>query len=215
MATPMPTFRASIPRVTAFPAKPSPPRPKEHAHHLRVACGNGLRTDVWAQFKRRFQIPQIIEFYAATEGNVSLFNFDGKEGAVGRLPWWVAARFPTKIVRFDAERQQPVRDEQGFCIECDVDEPGEVIGKIMKDASRPGQRSECYPSEVETDRKILHDAFKKGDVWFRTGDLMRKDKNGYFYFVDRIADTFRCKGENVSPTALEDADRQFTTTLAT
>src|SRR2546427_147655 len=89
----------------------SPPDPKERAHHLRLACGNGLRPDVWAQFKRRFQIPQIIEFYAATEGNVSLFNFDGKEGAVGRLPWWVAARFPTKIVRFDAERQQPVRDE--------------------------------------------------------------------------------------------------------
>src|SRR6266566_9290384 len=165
----------------------SPPDPKERAHHLRLACGNGLRPDVWPQFKRRFQIPQIIEFYAATEGNVSLFNFDGKEGAVGRLPWWVAARFPTKIVRFDAERQQPVRDEQGFCIECDI----------------------------ETDRKILHDAFKKGDVWFRTGDLMRKDKNGYFYFVDRIGDTFRWKGENVSTTEVEEVVGQFDGILET
>ncbi len=107
----------------------SPPSPKERAHHLRLACGNGLRPDVWPQFKRRFQIPQIIEFYAATEGNVSLFNFDGKPGAVGRLPWWVAARFPIKIVRFDPQSQQPVRDDRGFCIECKVDEPGEVIGK--------------------------------------------------------------------------------------
>jgi fatty-acyl-CoA synthase len=107
------------------------------------------------------------------------------------------------------ERQQPVRDERGFCIECDVDEPGEVIGKIMKDASKPGQRFEGYASEAETDRKILHDVFKKGDVWFRTGDLMRKDKNGYFYFVDRIGDTFRWKGENVSTTEVEEVVGQF------
>src|SRR5882724_4157868 len=183
----------------------SPPHPKERAHRLRLACGNGLRPDVWPEFKRRFRIPQIIEFYAATEGNVSLFNFEGKEGAIGRLPWYIAARFPTRIVRFDVERQQPVRDERGFCIECGTDEPGEVIGKIMKDASRPGQRFEGYASEAETDRKILHDVFKKGDVWFRTGDLMRKDKNNYFYFVDRIGDTFRWKGENVSTTEIEEA----------
>ena len=193
----------------------SPPSPKEREHHLRLACGNGLRPDVWPHFKRRFQIPQIIEFYAATEGNVSLFNFDGKEGAVGRLPWWLAARFPTKIVRFDPESQQPVRDERGFCIECDVDEPGEVIGKIMKDVSRPGQRFEGYANETETNRKIMHDVFKKGDVWFRTGDLMRKDKNGYFYFVDRIGDTFRWKGENVSTTEVEEAVGRFDGVLET
>jgi fatty-acyl-CoA synthase len=187
----------------------SPPNPNERAHRLRLACGNGLRPDVWPEFKKRFRIPQIIEFYAATEGNVSLFNFDGKEGAVGRLPWWIAARFPTKIVRFDVELQQPVRDRRGFCIECAVDEPGEVIGKIMKDASRPGQRFEGYASEAETGKKILRDVFEKGDLWFRTGDLMRKDKNGYFYFIDRIGDTFRWKGENVSTTEVEEALGQF------
>ena len=187
----------------------SPPNPNEQKHHLRLACGNGLRPDVWPQFKRRFQIPQIIEFYAATEGNVSLFNFDGKEGAVGRLPWWLARRFPIKVVRFDPESQQPIRDNRDFCIECQVDEPGEVIGKIIKHASKPGQRFEGYASEVETDRKILHDVFKKGDLWFRTGDLMRKDKNGYFYFIDRVGDTFRWKAENVSTTEVEEAIGRF------
>jgi fatty-acyl-CoA synthase len=187
----------------------SPPHPKERAHRLRLACGNGLRADVWPEFKRRFAIPQIIEFYAATEGNVSLFNFDGKEGAVGRLPWWALARFPTRIVRFDVERQQPVRDERGFCIECGPDEAGEVIGKILKDASKPGQRFEGYANAAESDRKILRDVFAKGDIWFRTGDLMRKDKHGYFYFVDRIGDTFRWKGENVSTTEVEEAVTQF------
>jgi fatty-acyl-CoA synthase len=193
----------------------SPESPNERAHRLRLACGNGLRADVWPEFKRRFQIPKIIEFYAATEGNVTLFNFEGKEGAIGRLPWYLAPRFPIKIVRFDVERQQPQRDDRGFCIECDIDEPGEVIGKILKDASKPGQRFEGYASEADTDKKILRDVFKKGDVWFRTGDLMRKDKNSYFYFVDRIGDTFRWKGENVSTTEIEEAVGHFDGILET
>jgi fatty-acyl-CoA synthase len=106
-------------------------------------------------------------------------------------------------VRFDTERQLPERDERGFCIECAVDEPGEVIGKILSDPSQPGARFEGYASQSETEQKILHDVFAKGDLWFRTGDLMRKDRRGYFYFVDRIGDTFRWKGENVSTTEVE------------
>jgi fatty-acyl-CoA synthase len=193
----------------------APPHPKERAHRLRLACGNGLRPDVWPQFKQRFRIPQIIEFYAATEGNVSLFNFEGKEGAIGRLPWFIAGRFPTRIVRFDVERQQPVRDPAGFCIECDVEEPGEVIGKILKDPSKPGARFEGYANQSDTEKKILRDVFEKGDLWFRTGDLMRKDEDGYFYFIDRIGDTFRWKGENVSTTELEEAIGKFDGILET
>jgi len=187
----------------------SPPHPKERLHKLRLACGNGLRPDVWPEFKQRFHIPQIIEFYAATEGNVTMFNFEGKEGAVGRIPWFLAHRFPTKVVRFDVELQQPVRNQQGFCIECDPGEPGEVIGRILKDSSKPGQRFEGYATQSETEKKILRDVFAKGDVWFRTGDLMRKDAHGYFYFVDRIGDTFRWKGENVSTTEVEEAIGAF------
>ncbi len=187
----------------------SPPHPREREHRLRLACGNGLRPDVWPQFKDRFRIPKIIEFYAATEGNVSLFNFEGRPGAVGRVPWYLAARFPTKVVRFDIERQQPVRDQHGFCVECEVDEPGEVIGRILKDPSRPGARFEGYATAADTDKKILRDVFEKGDVWFRTGDIMRKDKDGYFYFLDRIGDTFRWKGENVSTTEVEEAAGHF------
>lgn len=187
----------------------SPPHPKEREHKLRLACGNGLRPDVWPEFKKRFRIPRIIEFYAATEGNVTIFNFDGKEGAVGRVPWFLEHRFPVKVVRFDVERQQPVRTAEGFCIECDDDEPGEVIGKILRDASKPSARFEGYATKEETEKKILHDVFQKGDVWFRTGDLMRKDARGYFFFVDRIGDTFRWKGENVSTTEVAEAMGTF------
>ena len=112
-------------------------------------------------------------------------------------------------MRFDVEMQQPVRGADGFCIECDDDEPGEVIGKILRDASKPAARFEGYATQAETDKKILRDVFEKGDVWFRTGDLMRKDAHGYFYFVDRIGDTFRWKGENVSTTEVAEAIGTF------
>ena len=177
----------------------SPPHPKERAHRLRLCCGNGLRGDVWAQFQSRFGVA-ILEFYAATEGNVTLFNFEGKPGAVGRLPWFLKHTFPTTIVRFDLEREQPLRNSRGFCEEAAAGETGEAIGRIFDDPSMPAGRFEGYADAAETERKILRGVFEAGDAWFRTGDLMRRDADGYFYFVDRIGDTYRWKGENVSTT---------------
>jgi fatty-acyl-CoA synthase len=174
----------------------APPHPRESAHRLRLACGNGLRADVWEAFQQRFAIPRILEFYAATEGNLSLYNADGKVGAIGRVPSFLAHRFPAAIVRFDTERSEPVRDADGFCIRCAADEPGEALGRIEKD--NPGARFDGYTDGEASEKKILRDVFKPDDAWFRTGDLMRKDAQGYFYFVDRIGDTFRWKGENVS-----------------
>jgi fatty-acyl-CoA synthase len=187
----------------------SPPNPNETKHRLRLACGNGLRPDLWREFQTRFRIPHILEFYGATEGNVNIFNFEGKEGAVGRVPWFVAHRFPIAVVRFDVERQQPVRNAQGFCERCAPSEPGEVIGRIVNDPERPGNRFEGYAAESQNESKILHDVFEKGDAWFRTGDLMRKDAQGYFYFVDRIGDTFRWKGENVSTSEVAEVINSF------
>jgi fatty-acyl-CoA synthase len=187
----------------------SPPSPNETKHRIRLACGNGLRPDLWDEFKTRFRIPRILEFYGATEGNVNMFNFEGKRGAVGRIPWFLAHRFPTEVVRFDVERQQPVRDAEGFCIRCDVSEVGEVIGKILSDPSKPGNRFEGYAAAAQNENKVLRDVFAKGDAWFRTGDLMRKDENGYFYFVDRVGDTFRWKGENVSTSEVAEAINLF------
>jgi fatty-acyl-CoA synthase len=187
----------------------TPPYEKERDHKIRLACGNGLRPDVWADFKRRFEIPHILEFYAATEGNVTIFNFDGKEGAVGRIPWFLSHRFPTRIVKFDIEKEQPVRDTRGFCIECEVNEIGEVVGKILKDSSKPAARFEGYATETETEKKILRNVFEEGDSWFRTGDLMKKDKDGYFFFIDRIGDTYRWKGENVATSEVSETINVF------
>src|SRR5256712_3172767 len=178
----------------------SAPHPHETEHRIRMCCGNGLRPDVWDDFKRRFRIPQILEFYAATEGNVSLFNIEGKPGAIGRIPPFLAHRVPVTLVKFDVENEAPVRNDQGLCIRCAPNEVGEAIGQVLKDPSSFGSRFEGYTSREASEKKILRDVCEPGDAWFRTGDLMRRDEKGYFYFVDRIGDTFRWKGENVSTT---------------
>ncbi|MDX9997274.1 MAG: long-chain-acyl-CoA synthetase [Phenylobacterium sp.] len=172
-----------------------PPQDDEARHKIRLAFGNGLRPDVWRQMRARFRFPQILEFYGATEGNVAMFNFDGKEGAIGRIPKWMKGRFNARLIQFDVEAEQPVRGPDGLCIECGAGQVGECIGRIGDDA-----RSDFtgYVDKAASEKKILRDVFQKGDAWFRTGDLMRQDADGYVYFVDRIGDTFRWKGENVS-----------------
>jgi fatty-acyl-CoA synthase len=183
--------------------------PDETRHRLRLCCGNGMRPDVWNGFKERFRIPQILEFYAATEGNVSLVNVEGRPGAIGRIPPFLAHRFPATLVQYDAEAGTPVRDERGFCVPCALNEVGEAIGCLLKDRSNIGGRFEGYTDAQASDRKVLRDVFEPGDAWFRTGDLMRKDEAGYFYFVDRIGDTFRWKGENVATSEVSEAICRF------
>jgi fatty-acyl-CoA synthase len=178
----------------------SPAHPREADHRIRLCCGNGLRADIWHMFQSRFHIPRILEFYAATEGNFSLYNCEGKPGAIGRIPSFLAHRFPVALVKLDCDAGEPVRDDDGFCIHCSANEAGEAIGEIIDDNAHTGSRFEGYTDEDAADKKILRDVFLAGDAWFRTGDLMRKDERGYYYFVDRIGDTFRWKGENVSTT---------------
>lgn len=175
----------------------SPPHPKERAHKIRTGFGNGLRPDIWEEFLTRFNIPHVCEFYGSTEGNVSFLGFDGKVGAVGRIPSYLEKSVfgHVAFVKFDIVEEQPIRGNDGFCIKALPGEPGEAIGKVG-DESRT--RFEGYNDKAATEKKIMHDVFEKGDMWFRTGDLMSKDKEGYIYFIDRIGDTFRWKGENVS-----------------
>ncbi|WP_342737707.1 long-chain-acyl-CoA synthetase [Bradyrhizobium sp. B117] len=187
----------------------APPSEYENRHRLRLACGNGLRGDIWEDFQARFAIPRILEFYAATEGNFSLFNVEGQPGAIGRIPPLLAHRFPASLVKLDPDSGAPLRNEDGFCIACARGEAGEAIGRIGT-ADEGGGRFEGYTDAGETEKKILRDVFAKGDAWFRTGDLMRLDDKGFFHFVDRIGDTFRWKGENVATSEVNDAVRDFT-----
>lgn len=172
-----------------------PENEHERAHKIRLIFGNGLRPDVWNDMLDRFKVGEVLEFYGATEGNVSLFNFDGRRGAVGRVPGYLRSKFNIRIVKFDVETETPVRAANGCCIEVAPGEIGECIGHIANDAR---SNFTGYADKAATEKKVLRDVFSKGDAWFRTGDLMRQDSDGYIYFVDRIGDTFRWKGENVA-----------------
>ncbi len=182
----------------------APPHPKEQAHKIKSSFGNGLRSDVWARAQERFGEFLICEFYGSTEGNVSFINVDGKLGAVGRIPKYAKKRFNVELVRFDIENEVPIRGLDGFCQLCDPDEVGEAIGKI--DLNSPRARFDGYANDsAATEKKLLRNVLEEGDLWFRTGDLLKQDSLGYYYFVDRIGDTYRWKSENVSTNEVSEA----------
>jgi fatty-acyl-CoA synthase len=176
----------------------SAPGPLDTSHSLRIACGNGLRPEVWEPFQARFSIPRILEYYASTEGNFSLYNCEGELGSIGRIPPFLAARLPVRLLKFDVDHGEPARSAAGFCEVCAANEVGEAVGQIPANDTQRGGRFEGYADKEAASRKVLRNVFESGDRWYRTGDLMRRDERGFFYFVDRVGDTYRWKGENVS-----------------
>jgi fatty-acyl-CoA synthase len=170
-----------------------PPSPRDRQHRIRVATGPGLRPDIWKEFVERFGIPRIIETYGQTEANLSLMNRRGRAGSVGRSAPFTHDQL--KLVRFDFDRQQPLRGADGFLVECGPGEVGELLGVVSKQTT---MSFDGYVNKADNEQKIVRDCFAKGDVYVRTGDLLRRDRASYYYFVDRIGDTFRWKGENVA-----------------
>ncbi|CAN8100968.1 unnamed protein product [Discula destructiva] len=179
-------------------------------HRVRVALGNGLRPDVWNKFKERFGVDYIAEFYGATEGSFATWNLsrnDFSMGAVGRNGWFYSAIVGsgTALVEVDFTTDLPARNPKtGFCLPCKPGEPGEFLFKLPdKDLEKRFQG--YYGDRAATNKKILRGVFKRGDAWFRTGDVMRWDAEGRIYFHDRIGDTFRWKSENVSTAEVSQA----------
>jgi acyl-CoA synthetase (AMP-forming)/AMP-acid ligase II len=166
-----------------------PPAPGERDHAIQIAVGNGLRPDVWTPFQERFGIPLIREFYGATEGNAPLMNLEGKPGMVGVL------RPGQAIVRCDPTTGQLLRNRRGRAERVGEGETGLLIGRINLLAKFDG-----YLDEQATQKKILRDVFRKGDAWFDSGDLLTLHEDRWVSFADRVGDTFRFKGENVSTT---------------
>jgi fatty-acyl-CoA synthase len=177
-----------------------PPSPHDRDHRLRVAAGAGLRPDIWTAFQERFGIPRIVEMYGATEGNVALQNLDNRPGSVGKPHAMLEDQ--VALARVDLATGALLRDARGFCVPCPADEPGELLGKVGLSGA---MEYDGYTDREATERKLVRDAFAPGDAWFRSGDLLRRDGEGYYYFVDRLGDTFRWKGENVA--TMEVGDR--------
>ena len=179
-----------------------PAKPVDKQHSVRLAYGNGLRAHIWEEFKSRYQIAQIGEFYGATEGNASMLNNTGKVGAVGFLSVLVPAAYPLRIICIDPDTNEPIRNSSGFCELADYNERGELIGKIVE-RNLFREFTGYKGLSNQTQKKVLTDVFSKGDRYFRTGDFLKMDEEGYCYFTDRTGDTFRWRGENVSTTEIE------------
>lgn len=175
----------------------------DRKHRVRIALGNGLRPDVWNRFKNRFGIEYIAEFYGSTEGSFAMWNLSRNDfalGAIGRNGWLYSLlmRSTSALVEVDFSTDLPRRDAKtGFCKTVKPGDPGECLFRLPeKDLEKRFQG--YYGDRAATNKKIMRDVFRKGDAWFRTGDVLRWDSEGRIFFHDRIGDTFRWKSENVS-----------------
>lgn len=183
----------------------SPPSPYDRGHNCIVAAGNGLRGEIWEKFRQRFGIPEIREFYRSTEGAAKYDNIGrgawaaGKVGFAGPIRRYLEN--DTFIVKVDPETESPYRDPKtGFCVPVKLGEVGEAIGRV-KDRRL---LTEYLNNTAATEEKIIFDVFEKGDTFQKAGDLMFQDQDGWVHFYDRMGDTFRWKGENVSAGEVRD-----------
>ncbi|XP_041501397.1 long-chain fatty acid transport protein 6 [Microtus oregoni] len=177
-----------------------PQRDGERDHQVRLAVGNGMSSDVWRQFLDRFGDIKMCEFYGATEGNICFMNHTGKIGSVGRTNFFYKLFFAFELIKYDFQKDEPMRNERGWCHRVREGEPGLLISRVNTKNPFFGYAG----SYRHTKSKLLFDVFKKGDVYFNTGDLMVQDHENFLYFWDRIGDTFRWKGENVATTEVAD-----------
>lgn len=178
----------------------TPRRDVDKRHAVRLAIGNGLRADVWREFLQRFGQMEVREFYASTEGNVGFVNYTGRLGAVGRVSFLHRMVVHYALIQYDTEREEPVRDSSGRCVEVPKGQTGLLVSQITHMAPFVGYAH----NEQQTEKKRLRDVFRKGDVYFNSGDLMKIDRDNFIYFMDRVGDTFRWKGENVATTEVSD-----------
>ncbi|MEZ0051705.1 fatty-acyl-CoA synthase [Mycobacterium sp. MAA66] len=171
-----------------------PPKPTDRAHKVRVIAGNGLRPAIWDEFTERFGIKRVCEFYASSEGNSAFLNVLNIDKSTGICP------SPVAYVEYDLETGEPARAADGRLRRVKRGEPGLLLSKVNS-----LQPFDGYTDKSASEKKLVRNAFKDGDVWFNTGDLMRAQGFAHAAFADRLGDTFRWKGENVATTEVEAA----------
>ena len=182
----------------------------ETKHCAKVAFGNGLRPDIWQDFRKRFNIEVIGEFYAATEAPFATTTFQRGDFGVGAcrsygsiIQWFLS--FQQVLVKMDPNDDSAIyRNEKGYCERAGVNEPGEMLMRIFFPRKPETSFQGYLGNKKATKSKVVRDVFWKGDAWYRCGDLFREDENGLWYFLDRLGDTFRWKSENVSTFEVED-----------
>lgn len=189
-----------------------PPHPHERDHKVKSVWGNGMRPDVWERFRQRFNIPVINEFFNSTESVFSMSSRNegpytvaavGHQGAIAR--WMTSNRFIP--VALDHEKGDIWRDPKtGFAKRMPYDEGGEILVNV---GNTDGGFSGYWNNPEATAKKYIADVFAKGDRYYRTGDALRRTPDGRWFFMDRLGDTFRWKGENVSTAEVSECLGRF------
>ena len=169
-----------------------PPSADDSRHDVKKMIGNGLRPGAWNAFKTRFAVNHICELYAASDGNIGFTNILNFDNTIGfSLMSW-------ELVAYDHDSGAPIRGANGLMRKVARGEQGLLLAKIYDKAPLDG-----YTDPQKTAKVVLHDVFEKGDRYYNTGDLLRSIGFGHAQFVDRLGDTYRWKGENVSTTEVE------------
>ena len=169
-----------------------PARPDDQDNPIKMMVGNGLRPDIWKAFKKRFGISKVYELYGAAEAPLIFSNLLNVDCTVGMC------LTPYSIVEYDTDADEPVRGEDGFMKKVAPGGSGLLLAEISESMPFVG-----YTEKEETEKKIFRDVFEKGDIWFNSGDLVFNQGYKHIQFVDRLGDTFRWKGENVSTSEVE------------
>ncbi|XP_010960329.2 long-chain fatty acid transport protein 5 [Camelus bactrianus] len=177
----------------------TPQRPEDRTHTVRLAIGSGLRADVWETFQQRFGPIRIWEVYGSTEGNVGFVNYPGRCGAHGKTSCFLRMLSPYELVQFSMETEEPVRDNRGLCIPVRPGEAGLLLTQVLGRQPFLGYRGARELSE----RKLVRNVRRPNDVYYNSGDVLTVDREGFLCFRDRLGDTFRWKGENVSTREVE------------
>ncbi|KAF2403525.1 fatty-acyl-CoA synthase [Trichodelitschia bisporula] len=186
----------------------APPSPQDKDHCVKMAWGNGMRPDVWPVFRERFGIETINELYAATDGMGGTYNPNRgpfTQGAIGLrgLLWRLNKGNVEVRVRIDPDTEEILRGPDGWAIKCRDGEAGETLHALDPNAQGLGFAG-YHRNEAAGEKRKIRDVFRKGDLWFRSGDMQRQLPDGRVYFVDRLGDTFRWKSENVSTNEVAD-----------
>ncbi|MGB6515895.1 MAG: long-chain-acyl-CoA synthetase FadD6, partial [Mycobacterium sp.] len=171
-----------------------PAKPTDRAHKVRLIAGNGLRPEIWDEFTSRFGIARVCEFYAASEGNTGFINIFNVPRSTGFAP------MPLAYVQYDPDTGAPLRGANGRVQRVPAGEPGLLLSPVNW-----LQPFDGYTDPSASEKKLVRNAFREGDCWFNTGDVMSPQGMGHAAFVDRLGDTFRWKGENVATTQVERA----------
>lgn len=178
----------------------APPHPLERAHNIRCVFGNGMRPDVWQKFQERFNIPEVLEFFNSSEGVFTLSVWARGpylRGSVGHHGLLNRARFQNTYipVHIDHDTGDIWRDPKtGFAKRTSYEEGGEMLVAV------PGKEAfgGYWRNESATNKRFATNVFKEGDLYYRSGDALRRGSDGHWHFLDRLGDTFRWKSENVS-----------------